>query len=82
MIIFSIIVDILVIWGIVALFRRYRKSREGKPRRPSPRNLLKNVWKDLDDYGTDPGSLNLRRKDKNDWHPRYSPQKHVFNWDW
>ena len=64
MIIFTIIVDILVIWGIVALFRRYRKSREGKPRRPSTWTLLKSVWKCLDDYETDPGSLTLKRKKK------------------
>ena len=62
--IFTIMVDVLVIWGIIALFRRYRKNRENKPRRPSPWALLKNTWEALDDYETDPGSLTLKRKKK------------------
>ena len=24
----------------------------------------------------------LSSKNKNKWKPRYSPQKHVYNWDW
>lgn len=59
MVILTIILYLLIIYGAVKLFRR---KGNGKPARKTFREMIKEYWKDLDDYEMDYGSLSMKKR--------------------